>query len=269
MGTEIGMRRAAAGFAAGAAVGTLGGLIGLGGAEFRLPLLVVLFGYATRDAIGLNVLFSLVTVSFALGFRLLSGGIAPLYEHADALAALTIGSIAGAWLGVSIGQWLATRALIRVAAVLLIALAGVMVSHAFDISFGITAALPQAWRTPVATIAGILIGIIASLLGVAGGELLIPALVLIYALDPKIAGTIALAISLPTLLISLARWRHARGDWQLWWSNETLLIWMGAGSVAGTAIGARLLGLVDARLLILLLAALLAYSGLHLGRQGR
>ncbi len=32
--------------AAGAAVGLLGGLIGLGGAEFRLPLLIGLFGFA-------------------------------------------------------------------------------------------------------------------------------------------------------------------------------------------------------------------------------
>jgi uncharacterized membrane protein YfcA len=269
MNPEVGMHRAAASFAAGAAVGTMGGLIGLGGAEFRLPLLVVLLGYATRDAIGLNVLLSLVTVSFSLGFRLLAAGLAPLNDHADALLALTIGSIAGAWMGVAIGRRLATRALIRVAAVLLMVLAVVMVLHAFDGSFDITAAQPQPWRAPVATLAGILIGIVASLLGVAGGELLIPALILIYALDAKTAGTIALAISLPTLLISLARWRHARGDWRLWRSNATLLIWMGAGSIAGAAIGTRLLGLVDARLLGLLLAALLAYSALHLARHAR
>ncbi|MET8845805.1 hypothetical protein [Amycolatopsis sp. NPDC004625] len=33
-------------FGAGAAVGLLGGMIGLGGAEFRLPLLISLFGFA-------------------------------------------------------------------------------------------------------------------------------------------------------------------------------------------------------------------------------
>lgn len=44
--------RPAAYFVAGAAVGTLGGLIGLGGAEFRLPLLVALFVYATREQSG-------------------------------------------------------------------------------------------------------------------------------------------------------------------------------------------------------------------------
>ena len=33
-------------FGAGAAIGVLGGMIGLGGAEFRLPLLIGLFGFA-------------------------------------------------------------------------------------------------------------------------------------------------------------------------------------------------------------------------------
>ena len=39
---------------AGAAVGLLGGLIGLGGAEFRLPLLIGVFGFAALQAVILN-----------------------------------------------------------------------------------------------------------------------------------------------------------------------------------------------------------------------
>jgi uncharacterized protein len=35
-------------------VGTLGGLIGLGGAEFRLPLLIILFGFEAIEAVILN-----------------------------------------------------------------------------------------------------------------------------------------------------------------------------------------------------------------------
>ncbi|WP_433513687.1 hypothetical protein ACQP2T_60755 [Nonomuraea sp. CA-143628] len=40
------VRSASLVFTAGAAVGVLGGIIGLGGAEFRLPLLIGLFGFA-------------------------------------------------------------------------------------------------------------------------------------------------------------------------------------------------------------------------------
>ncbi|MBZ9599298.1 hypothetical protein K7B06_30055 [Streptomyces erythrochromogenes] len=53
-------------FGAGAAVGVLGGMIGLGGAEFRLPLLISMFGFAALSAVILNKAMSLVVVVTAL-----------------------------------------------------------------------------------------------------------------------------------------------------------------------------------------------------------
>ena len=41
-------------FLAGAAVGLLGGLIGLGGAEFRLPVLIGAFQFAALEAVIIN-----------------------------------------------------------------------------------------------------------------------------------------------------------------------------------------------------------------------
>ncbi|MFZ5541549.1 MAG: TSUP family transporter [Pseudomonadota bacterium] len=256
-------------FVAGAVVGCLGGLIGLGGAEFRLPLLVALFAYATREAIGLNVALSLVTVAFSLVFRVADSGAGALWPHAAAIVTLAAGTIAGAFAGVAIGRRLSGAALTWVVAALLVLLAVVMGSHAADPQQGLRVSLPAAAQAAAALTAGAAIGVIASLLGVAGGELLIPTLVLLYAVDTKLAGTLSLAISLPTLLVSLARWRHARGDWSLWRTSRSLLAWMGAGSIAGAAAGARLLGGIDARILSLMLAALLAYSALHLGWQAR
>lgn len=256
-------------FVAGAIVGCLGGLIGLGGAEFRLPLLVALFAYATREAIGLNVALSLVTVAFSLAFRIGGTGADALWPHAAAIVTLATGAIVGAFAGVAIGRRLSAWALTWVVAALLVMLAIVMASHAVDPQQGLRLSLSPAAQASAALFAGVAIGVVASLLGVAGGELLIPTLVLLYAVDTKLAGTLSLAISLPTLLVSLARWRHARGDWSLWHANRGLLVWMGAGSIAGAAAGARLLGWVDARVLSLMLAALLVYSALHLGWQAR
>lgn len=54
------------GFGSGAAIGTLGGLIGLGGAEFRLPVLVGLLGLTPRAAVPMNLVISLVTLAAAL-----------------------------------------------------------------------------------------------------------------------------------------------------------------------------------------------------------
>lgn len=57
-------------FSSGFAVGTLGGLIGLGGAEFRLPLLIGLFGFDALSAVILNKAISLIVVASSLPFRM-------------------------------------------------------------------------------------------------------------------------------------------------------------------------------------------------------
>ena len=44
-------RNAVAAFGGGAIIGALGGLIGLGGAEFRLPLLIGAFRFAAFEAV--------------------------------------------------------------------------------------------------------------------------------------------------------------------------------------------------------------------------
>lgn len=49
-------------FLAGAIIGVLGGMIGLGGAEFRLPLLIGVFGFAALQSIIMNKAMSLVVV---------------------------------------------------------------------------------------------------------------------------------------------------------------------------------------------------------------
>ncbi|MGC9185742.1 MAG: hypothetical protein ACP5GC_09895, partial [Thiomonas sp.] len=54
------------GFAAALAIGLLGGLVGLGGAEFRLPVLVGLFALATLEAVIANKAMSLLVVTVAI-----------------------------------------------------------------------------------------------------------------------------------------------------------------------------------------------------------
>jgi uncharacterized protein len=62
-------RSARVAFAGGAVIGALGGLIGLGGAEFRLPLLIGMFRFGALQAVILNKAMSLVVVASALPFR--------------------------------------------------------------------------------------------------------------------------------------------------------------------------------------------------------
>ncbi|MFC5831138.1 TSUP family transporter [Nonomuraea insulae] len=88
-------------FAAGAAVGVLGGMIGLGGAEFRLPLLISLFGFAALSAVILNKAMSLIVVLTALPARLAAVPLADLAAHGTVAANLLAGSLLGAWAGAS------------------------------------------------------------------------------------------------------------------------------------------------------------------------
>ena len=64
------VRRPVAAFCAGAAVAVLGGLIGLGGAEFRLPLLIAIFELYPQRAIRVNLLISLATLAVSAVARL-------------------------------------------------------------------------------------------------------------------------------------------------------------------------------------------------------
>ena len=73
---------------------------------------------------------------------------------------------------------------------------------------------------------GLAIGVVSSLLGVAGGEVIIPTLVFAYGADIKTAGTASLLISLPTVAVGIARYARHRAyassaltaPWRRWGS---------------------------------------------------
>jgi uncharacterized membrane protein YfcA len=74
------------------------------------------------------------------------------------------------------------------------------------------ALLTGAAQAVAGVVAGFIIGVVASLLGVAGGELLIPTLVLLFGADIKLAGSLSLAVSLPTMLVGFTRYTATRAS---------------------------------------------------------
>jgi uncharacterized protein len=258
-------QKPAAAFVGGAVIGTLGGLIGLGGAEFRLPLLIGVFRFAALEAIILNKAMSLIVVASALVFRTKAVSVALMAYHLDVIANLLAGSLIGAWLGASWATRMKSTTLYRVIAVLLVLIALVLLAgHEATTPRG--AAL-DGWALYVSgALAGLGIGIIASLMGVAGGELLIPTLVLLFGVDIKLAGSLSLVVSLPTMLVGFARYSRDQSCAVLR-RNKAFLLLMAAGSIVGTLTGAFLLGFTSRAVLYPLLALILAVSAIKVWRH--
>ena len=258
-------QKPAAAFAGGAVIGTLGGLIGLGGAEFRLPLLIGVFRFAALEAIILNKATSLIVVAAALVFRTKTVSVAMIAYHLDVVANLLAGSLIGAWIGASWATRMKSATLYRVIAVLLVAIALVLLfGHELT---AVQGPALDGWALYLAgALAGLAIGIVASVMGVAGGELLIPAFVLLFGLDIKLAGSLSLVVSLPTMLVGFARYSRDQSFAVLRRHKEFLLL-MAVGSIVGTYIGAFLLGFTSGAVLYPLLALILATSAIKVWRH--
>lgn len=251
-------------FSAGALIGVLGGLIGLGGAEFRLPLLIGIFGFAALHAVILNKAMSLVVVITALPARLFALPYSELTAHWSVAANLLAGSLLGAWLGAGWATRMHSRTLYRVLAVLLVLIAvALAASHLTEVGY---LELAPWVRVIVAVAAGIGIGVVAALMGVAGGELLIPTIVLLFGVDIKLAGSLSLLVSLPTMLVAFARYSRDQ-SFHILRANTRFVLTMAAGSIGGAILGGLLLGVIPSAALIPALSALLLLSAVKVWRH--
>lgn len=260
--------RPALAFVAGAAVGTLGGLIGLGGAEFRLPLLIGLFALVAHQAVRVNLLVSLATVTAAAIARFGLGGTTGVAGLLPEIAALTAGAVVAAWIGAGLLARLSAALLARLIAGLLGVVAAILLGEA---AFGLApgTGLPEegGLRLLVGVAAGLGIGAISSLLGVAGGEFLIPTFMLAFGADIRTAGTASLLVSLPTVTVGVMRFGR-QGAYRHRPTLSRLVLPMAAGSVVGATLGAALLPYAPAGALKAALGVILAVSAVKLARKG-
>jgi uncharacterized membrane protein YfcA len=93
-----------------------------------------------------------------------------------------------------------------------------------------------------------------------------PTIVLLFAVDIKIAGSLALAISLPTMLVAFARYSRDR-TFEVLRANKGFVLAMAAGSIIGTILGGLVLGAVPEGVLIPLMVALLLVSSVKVWRH--
>ncbi len=89
---------------------------------------------------------------------------------------------------------------------------------------------------------------------------------LLFAVDIKIAGSLALAISLPTMLVAFASYSRD-SSFAILRANKGFVLAMATGSIIGTILGGLLLGAVTEAVLIPLLVALLLASAIKIWRH--
>jgi uncharacterized protein len=250
----------------GTGIGTLGGLIGLGGAEFRLPFLLGMFAFPPLEAVILNKSMSLLVVASALPFRTSTISWETLFTHWPIIINLLAGSLIGAWIGASWATSLRSETLYRIIAILLVGIALVLLTGHQSNTTGSALFHSPLLLITTGVIAGLGIGIVAALLGVAGGELLIPTIVLLFGVDIKLAGSLSLAVSLPTMLVSFARYSRD-SSFVVLGANKQFVLIMAAGSIVGTWIGSRLLGIIPDTYLLPMLAAILLISAIKVWKH--
>lgn len=123
---------------------------------------------------------------------------------------------------------------------------------------------------PLAFAVGTAVGVLGGMIGLGGAELrlplLIPTIVLLYAVGIKTAGSLSLLVSLPTMLVAFARYSRD-GSFAVLGANLRFVVLMIAGSIAGALLGGLLLGMIPDFVLIPALAGVLLISALKMARH--
>ena len=250
-------------------IAILGGLIGLGGAEFRLPVLAGPLGYSARKAVPLNLAVSLTTIIASLLIRGRTLSLSPLVPFVPSMLALIGGAVVAAFFGASLSGRLSNKQLERVILMLLVGIGCTLIVEGF-LPQEVPGLLPAAlvWRVVAGIVFGLAIGLVSSLLGVAGGELIIPTMVFAFGADIKTAGTASLFISFPTVLVGLMRYA-SRGAFNERRDSTEIVAPMSVGSVIGAIIGGLLVGIVPAAVLKIGLGVILIVSAVRIFQHTR
>jgi len=190
----------------GLAIGFIAGLLGVGGGEFRLPVLICFVGFPVAIAAAANLIIGLVTATVGLATRLAVGIVLP--EAIGALAVMCVASIIGAYAGAALTARVNEKYLKFSVGALLVAIGIKMIHEAFAQEAPSGLALSYPTSLFLAAVVGALIGVVSGALGVAGGELRIPAFMYAFNMPIKTAGTASLLVSIPT--VATGAFKHAR-----------------------------------------------------------
>lgn len=174
------------------AAGMFFGVFGAGGSILLVPILVYVLNLPVKMALGMSLLILVLT-----------GGIATLAHARSRNVSWKIGlrwaaaGILGAYVGGRVAEHVPEKVLLMIFAVVVVSASVAMIRRR----------MPDTQRVPVTHVdlpkviaVGFLLGCFTGMIGVGGGFLIVPALVLVCGLDVKLAiGTSLLVITINSL----------------------------------------------------------------------
>ncbi len=240
-------------------IGVTAGLVGVGGGEHRMPVLLYLLRLPVVTAITANLLIGFLTVltSFFRRFQLglLDG------RALDIALTMSVGSILGAYLGALITGKISEKILKRFLAVFLIIVGfKMLLEPVLNIPIP-SIHLTKALEVMLAILFAILIGVISGILGVAGGEFRIPILIYVFNFDVVIAGTTSLLVSIPTTATGFFKHNMMRHTSK---NVIILAVVMGISSVTGALIGSTYVVIISKEILKMMLGIILLLASMRM-----
>jgi len=152
--------------------------------SFALPLLIAVFALYPHRAVPINLLISHATLGMSATSRLSFVHATSVTDYKVEIGGMLAGGMIAAWLGAGYLSRIPKSRTMGVIAVLLLGTAGLLaVETGISGTVWILLAQDSAWHAPAAVIAGLLVGTISSLLGVAGGEFIIPILIFVFGVE--------------------------------------------------------------------------------------
>lgn len=249
-------RRVGLGAGLGVGAGFLSGLFGVGGGIVIVPGLVLLLRVEQHMAHATSLAAILLIAPAALVGFIGEGAV-----DYGAAALLTAGSVLGAWAGAGVLHRLSAILLRRVFAVFLLVLAVRLALPSAATAGGV----PDLHALAVAglLVLGLLAGVLSALMGVGGGIVMVPALVLLFGFGQHLAEGTSLLVIVPTALVGALR-HDDRG-----YTNWPLGLLVGLCGVAGGVVGAQIALTLASRSLQVLFAVLVAATGAAMLVAGR
>ncbi|MEX2303981.1 MAG: sulfite exporter TauE/SafE family protein [Bryobacterales bacterium] len=206
-----------------AAIGVSLGAFGAGGSIITLPVLVYVAGIPAHTAISMSLVIVGATSMFGAYLHYRHGQV-----YARAVMMLGSAGMAGAFLGSSLTHLVSEKVLMLAFALLMLGSGTAMLRRKPDANL-----LPRC-SPPRCLSIGAAVGVMTGFLGVGGGFLIVPALIIFGGLAPKTAVGSSLAIiGLNSAAGLLGHLRYSEVDWRL--TSAFLAV-----AVVGMAMGARI-----------------------------